>query len=137
MLTDIDHIVQVRLCAPGAGDQEVSATLRYHREDPLAVCLTFPASVSLDGTDVTWTFARGLLAAGLRAPSGDGDVHVWPYGLRRTMIELRAREGIALIDLAVADVRAFLSRSYEAVPAGSEVRHLDVDAVLAALLGDE
>nr|WP_246144944.1 SsgA family sporulation/cell division regulator [Actinacidiphila oryziradicis] len=26
---------------------------------------------------MTWTFARNLLAAGLRAPSGDGDVHIW------------------------------------------------------------
>jgi hypothetical protein len=129
--------VRVRLCAPGAGDQDVSATLRYHREDPLAVCLTFPASVSLDGTEVTWTFARGLLAAGLRAPAGDGDVHVWPYGARRIVVELRAREGVALIDLARADVRAFLNRAYEAVPEGAENRHMDLDAMLAALFGDE
>jgi hypothetical protein len=137
MLTDIDHIVQVRICSPGSTDQDVSATLRYHREDPLAVYLTFPAAVSLDGTEVTWTFARSLLVGGLRAPSGDGDVHVWPYGPRRTMIELRANEGIALVDLASTDVQSFLSRAYEAVPAGEEIHHMDLDAMLAALFEDE
>ncbi|WP_127356831.1 SsgA family sporulation/cell division regulator [Actinacidiphila soli] len=137
MLTDIDRTVRVRILAPGSGDQDTTAVLRYHREDPLAVYLTFPASVSLDGTDVTWTFARSLLTAGLRAPSGDGDVHIWPYDPGHTMIELRGREGIALIDLVMADLHTFLSRAYEAVPAGQEVHHLDVDAALAALLDDD
>ncbi|MFE2427430.1 SsgA family sporulation/cell division regulator [Streptomyces sp. NPDC059373] len=137
MLTDIDRTVRVRICAPDSGAQDTTAVLRYHREDPLAVYLTFPASVSLDGTDVTWTFARNLLTAGLRAPAGDGDVHIWPYGPRHTMIELRAQEGTALIDLATPDLHTFLSRAYEAVPAGEEVHHLDVDAALAALLDDD
>jgi hypothetical protein len=132
MLTDIDRTVRVRIFAPGAGDQDTTAVLRYYREDPLAVYLTFPSSVSLDGTDVTWTFARSLLTAGLRAPSGEGDVHIWPYDPGHTMIELRGREGIALIDLVTADLRTFLFRAYEAVPAGEEVH--DVDAALAALL---
>jgi hypothetical protein len=134
MLTDIDRTVRVRIFSPDAWDQHTTAVLRYRREDPLAVYLTFPSSVSLDGTDVTWTFARNLLAAGLQAPSGDGDVHIWPYDPAHTMIELRGREGIALIDLVTGDLRTFLRRAYEAVPASEEVHLLDVDAALDTLL---
>jgi hypothetical protein len=134
MLTDIDRTVRVRIFAPDAWDQHTTAVLRYRREDPLAVHLTFPSSVSLDGTDVTWTFARNLLAAGLRAPSGDGDVYIWPYDPAHTMIELRGREGIALIELVTGDLRTFLRRAYEAVPASEEVHLLDVDAALDTLL---
>jgi hypothetical protein len=134
MLTDIDQSVQARICAPGARDRDVTATLRYHHDDPLAACVTFPAAVSIDGVEVTWTFARNLLAAGLRGPAGDGDVHVWPCGPDRTMIELRAPEGTALVEIASASISAFLSRAYEAVPAGHEVCDFDFDAALTTLL---
>lgn len=134
MLTDIDHIAQVRICSPGAWDQAVDATFRYHREDPLAVHLTFPAAVSLDNTEVTWAFARGLLDAGLRTPSGDGDVHIWAYGPHHTMIELRAREGVALVEVPTRDIRTFLTRTHQAVPPGREAHFLDLEAALAALL---
>ncbi|WP_246144942.1 hypothetical protein [Actinacidiphila oryziradicis] len=49
------------------------------------------------------------------------------------MIELRGREGIALIDLVTGDLRNF-RRAYEAVPASEEVHLLDVDAALDTLL---
>lgn len=137
MLTDIDQTLRARLCAPSAGDRLITATLIYQCDDPLAARMSFPASATLDGSDVTWTFARDLLAAGLRMPSGEGDVHVWPYGLRRTMIELSSPEGIALLQLDSEDVRDFLTRSYAAVPPGDEHRHLDLEADLAALLADE
>ncbi|TKA09879.1 SsgA family sporulation/cell division regulator [Actinacidiphila oryziradicis] len=137
MLTDIDQSVQARICAPGARDHDVTATLRYHHDDPLAAYVTFPAAVSADGAEVTWTFARNLLAAGLRGPAGDGDVHVWPCGPDSTMIELRAPEGTALVQIASAAVSAFLSRAYEAVPAGREVHDFDVDVALTALLDGE
>jgi hypothetical protein len=54
-------------------------------------------------------------------------VHVWPYGPDRTMIEFRALEGTALVEIASEDIRAFLVRTYEAVPAGQEGLHLDLD----------
>jgi hypothetical protein len=50
------------------------------------------------------------------------------------MIELRGQEGIALIDLVTGDLRTFLRRAYEAVPASEEVHLLDVDAALDTLL---
>jgi hypothetical protein len=137
MLAGIDHIVRGRLCVPDAGDREITATLRYHAHEPFAAGLVFPASASLNGKEATWTFARALLAAGLWAPTGDGDVQVWPMGPRTLMIELRVPEGSALVGLSTADVRAFLSRAYEVVPTGEEHQHLDVDALLAVLLKSE
>lgn len=137
MLTVIDQTLRARLCASPAGDRVIAATLIYQCDDPLAARMAFPASATLDGLDVTWTFARDLLAAGLRMPSGEGDVHVWPCGKRRTMIELSSPEGIALLQLDTEDVQDFLTRSYTAVPPGDELRHIDLDADLAALLADE
>src|SRR4051812_23105300 len=131
MLTGIDHIVQARLLVTDTEqeDRELAATLRYQHDDPLAVRITFPPAVSLDGTEVTWAFGRSLLAAALRGPAGHGDVHIWPCGPDRTMLELRALEGTAMVEIATADLRCFLSRAYEAVPAGEEQRHLDIDAL--------
>jgi hypothetical protein len=53
------------------------------------------------------------------------------------MIELRAPTGTALVEIASAEVRAFLYRAYEVVPAGHEFRHLDLDAALTALLEED
>lgn len=138
MFTDIDHIVGARLLVAGDEQQSVSlmATLRYRAADPLAAQIVFPADVSLDGSEVVWTFARALLAAGLRGRAGHGDVQVWPCGPDRIMVELRTWEGRALIELATAHLRCFLSSAYEVVPAGHEQRHLDLDALVAALLED-
>lgn len=51
------------------------ASLYYSSKDPYAVRVAFHI-----GTDepVEWIFARDLLAAGLTATEGDGDVRVWP-----------------------------------------------------------
>lgn len=51
------------------------ASLYYSDRDPYAVRVAFHV-----GTDepVEWIFARDLLAAGLTAAEGDGDVRVWP-----------------------------------------------------------
>ncbi|MDJ0342307.1 SsgA family sporulation/cell division regulator [Streptomyces sp. H10-C2] len=137
MLTVIDQTLRARLCVPAAEDRVITATLLYQCDDPLAARMSFPASATLDGSDVTWTFARDLLAAGLRLPSGEGDVHVWPCGPRRIMIELSSPDGVALLQLDSGDVRDFLTRSYAAVPPGDEHRHVDFEAVFAALLADE
>ncbi|WP_310724452.1 SsgA family sporulation/cell division regulator [Streptomyces sp. N2A] len=135
MNTVIDHAVQVRLIATAPGPYAVPAVLHYQPADPLAVRMSFPPEISLDGSAVDWAFARELLAEGLRAPAGRGDVRVRPCGPDRTVMEFHADEGIAMVQLATVDVRRFLDRSYEAVPAGSELAHLSMDRGLAELFG--
>jgi hypothetical protein len=130
----IDQAVPARLIASAPRERAVLATLHYERSDPFAVRIAFPATASLDGEEVTWTFARELLLAGLQAPAGDGDVQVWPCGPHRTVLEFRAPEGMAVVQIDTRAARRFLLRSYTLVPKGSETRHLDLDGDLAALL---
>ncbi|OKI00713.1 regulator [Streptomyces sp. CB02923] len=134
MQSVIDQAVQVRLIATAPGSHSVPAVLHYHPADPLAVRISFPPEISLDGAAVDWAFARELLADGLESSSGSGDVRVRPLGGDRTVLEFHVEDGVAMVQVVTADLRRFLDRTYRAVPAGSEL--LDVDRGLAALLGD-
>ncbi|MFH9419634.1 SsgA family sporulation/cell division regulator [Streptomyces sp. NPDC017529] len=135
MPSAIDQAVQVRLIATAPGSHAVPAVLHYHPADPLAVRISFPPEISLDGAAVDWAFARELLADGLRSPAGTGDVRVRPLGRDRTVLEFHVEDGVAMVQVVTADLRRFLDRTYQAVPAGREQQHLDVDGGLAELLG--
>ncbi|MER7704192.1 SsgA family sporulation/cell division regulator [Kitasatospora sp. NPDC097605] len=138
-----EETVQARLILSAHRSVRLRVTLTYLPDDPLAVRMAFPAEFSLDdpadggpeSADIVWVFARRLLAAGLEVPSGIGDVHVRPALGRRTMVELRAPEGTALVQFDTADLRRFLWRSRLLVPEGEEHLHLDADRALAQLLG--
>ncbi|HWM36842.1 MAG TPA: SsgA family sporulation/cell division regulator [Streptomyces sp.] len=129
-----EHTVEARLIAEPPAARYFRAALRYDESDPLAVRLVFPADASLDGSEVAWAFARELLDAGLQEPAGEGDVHVWPRDGARTVIEMLSEVGVAVVEFDSADLRRFLLRSYDVVPAGREHGELDVDNGLAVLL---
>jgi hypothetical protein len=135
MLATVDQALMGRLVISPYVSRAIHAKLRYLRDDPFAVHLAFPAAISLEGGDVEWVFARELLEDGLYEPSGEGDVHLWPCGPGRVMIEFESPHGTAAVEFTSADVRRFLHWSYRAVPTGLETRHLDVEGSLAALLG--
>ncbi|MDT3442536.1 SsgA family sporulation/cell division regulator, partial [Pseudofrankia sp. BMG5.37] len=86
---------------------------------------------------VTWTFARDLLRDGVDAPSGEGDVQVWPakLGGGPVSLEVSSPSGHALFELPRQKVVAFLERTYAAVPLDTESRHFDVEAFLSTLTG--
>lgn len=114
----------------------VPATLSYAASEPYAVTALFRTA---DG-DVAWVFGRDLLEDGMSAPAGEGDVAVWPstsQGTRVICLSLASPSGSALLEADLAAVQAFLDDSYRLVPLGSEGDLLDLDAELAALLGDE
>ncbi|MFJ5263189.1 SsgA family sporulation/cell division regulator [Streptomyces sp. NPDC088387] len=113
----------------------VPATLCYGSADPLAVQIVFPAEVALEGEGVTWTFARSLLADGLDGPAGSGDVHIWPCGRSRTVLEFHSPLGLALLQFDSASLRRFLVRTYAVVAAGTEDLSPAVDEGLSALFG--
>ncbi|MFI9352379.1 spore wall synthesis regulator SsgD [Streptomyces lydicus] len=140
MSSVIDQAVQARLIASAPLSRAIPASLRYDRADPFAVRLAFPPVASLDGAEVTWTFARELLEAGLREPAGAGDVQIWPAnpdGEREVVVvEFHTLDGMALVQFDALDLRSFLDRAYEIVPRGGEIQHLDVEGDLAALLRD-
>lgn len=130
-----DQPTRARLITPEQYELTVPAILRYDPADPLAVRVTFAAEVSLDGNPTAWTFARDLLAAGLRAPSGNGDVHIWPCGRAQTVVELHSPDGLALVQFDTSALRRFLLRSYALVPIGHENLGPSLDRGLSALLG--
>lgn len=132
----IEQPVQARLVASVPRMETVPATLRYDREDPYAVSMAFPPPATLEGVEVSWAFARELLAQGVERPAGDGDVRLRPYGYDRTVVEFHAPEGVAMVHVRTSELRRFLERSQHLVPAGREHQYLDWDRDLAALLGD-
>jgi hypothetical protein len=130
-----DQPTRARLITSERYELTVPVVLRYDSADPLAVRATFAAEVSLDSTPAIWTFARELLASGLRTPSGHGDVHIWPCGRAQTVVELRSPDGVALVQFTTSALRRFLLRSYALVPAGREDLGPSLDRGLSALLG--
>lgn len=70
---------------PGDEDAPVAAELVYRPRDPLAVDMVLRGP---DGVEVGWTFAWDLLARGLQAPAGEGDVRVRPLHAAASLIEV-------------------------------------------------
>ncbi|MEU5211009.1 SsgA family sporulation/cell division regulator [Streptomyces sp. NPDC020742] len=138
MSSVIDQAVQARLIATTPRSRVIPASLRYDRSDPFAVRLVFPPAASLDGVEVAWTFGRDLLEEGLHEPAGAGDVQIWPAnpdGERDVVVvEFHTASGMAVVQFDAQDLRSFLAESYDLVPKGDEIRHLDVEGDLAALL---
>ena len=112
----------------------LTAGFMYDAEDPYAVTLTFYT----DGPEVTWSFARDLLATGIEHPAGNGDVHVWPSvnraGQPVTVIELQSPGGQALLQASTAEVTSFVTATQAIVASGSESDHIDLDTLVSALL---
>ncbi|MDT7843724.1 SsgA family sporulation/cell division regulator [Streptomyces justiciae] len=123
------------LLTPDDEELAVTLTLRYTSADPLAVHLLFPAWISLDGEELTWTFARSLLEEGLGSPAGVGNVHIRPYGPTRTAVEFRAPEGVAIVLFDTTTLHRFLLRTYTITEPGGEPVGRELEQGLASLLG--
>ena len=129
----VSSTVQLRLVTTG-DLLPVPAELRYDPADPYAVTVCLRAEWS---TEVEWVVARDLLATGLRAPAGDGDLGVWPStsgGDDVVCLCLSSPDGEALLFGLHEDVAEFLTRTYGAVPPGMESQFLDIDALVDQLL---
>ncbi len=120
------------------GEAELDAELRYDPSDPFAVSLAIGVEC---GDPVVWTFARDLLAAGVSAPSGEGDITIEPDHTsamddsdRKLRVTL-ATDCLATMVTSTARVVEFLVETYAVVPTGSELDRVDLDAEIAALIG--
>jgi hypothetical protein len=120
------------------GEAELDAELRYDPADPFAVSLAIGVEC---GEPVVWTFARDLLAAGVSAPAGEGDITVEPDPVaamdedERMLRITLATDCLATMMTSSARVVEFLVETYALVPTGSELDRVDLDAEIAALLG--
>lgn len=129
--------VTLRLVVPRS-DVELDATLRYDRDDPYAIHLSFPSPWGWD--PVEWIFARSLIADGLSVPAGDGDVRIWPSPegpAGPVYVELCSPSGRALFAVPQPVLSDFVARCHALVPSGTEGMYLNLDAELEMLLHDD
>ncbi|MFD3551378.1 SsgA family sporulation/cell division regulator [Streptomyces goshikiensis] len=92
----------------------IPVALRFTPAEPLAVRIVFPADLSPEGSENEWVFPRALLEAGLQAPTGTGDVRVWPCGRVQAVVEFHSPEGVAVIQFDIKALRRFLRLTYGA-----------------------
>jgi hypothetical protein len=136
-VSEVRAAVTLRLVVPGA-DVLLDGSLRYDRDDPYAVHMSFPTPPARD--PIEWIFARSLVADGLTVPAGDGDVRIWPTpaDLRGPVyVELCSPSGRALFAVPRPVLADFVARCHAIVPPGAEADHLDLDAELDFLLHDD
>lgn len=114
----------------GAAPRPVPAELEYDTRDPYAVAVVLHAGPSA----VRWLFGRDLLADGLLARCGEGDVRVGPADdTALVVVELNSPDGAAVLEAPAKEIAAFLDRTYDVIPAGSEPDWFDFDEELAKL----
>ncbi|MFJ5833795.1 SsgA family sporulation/cell division regulator [Streptomyces sp. NPDC093089] len=126
-------LVMDLLLSPGHG-VPVLTRLLYRADDPFAVRIVFHADAA---APVVWTFARELLLEGLFRAAGEGDVRVWPTATgaeHELNILLRSPDGDAFLRTRAATVSAFLGRTLDLVPPGTESDGTGLTRVLDALL---
>jgi hypothetical protein len=139
--TTVSAELGLRLVVPQQTIVPLVASLYYSGTDPYAIRMAFHV-----GTDepVEWIFARDLIAAGIDARQGEGDVQVWPSAPADAElagsdepvlnIELSSPFGQAHFEAPVKAMAAFLQRTYSVVPAGEESTFVDIEAELNDLL---
>jgi hypothetical protein len=114
------------------------ASLYYSGTDPYAIRIAF--HVGLD-EPVERTFARDLLANGLKGREGLGDVQVYPGPSQAgnaaeqvLHIELSSPYGEAHFEATPNDISDFIRKTWKIVPAGQEPDFVDLEAELTDIL---
>lgn len=118
--TAVEERVRARVITDDPLYRTIPVALRFSGDEPLAVRIVFPAGLSPEGTDNEWVFPRALLEAGLLAPTGTGDVRIWPCGRVQAVVEFHSPEGVAVVQFDIAALRRFLRRTY--APAAAVTR---------------
>jgi hypothetical protein len=124
------------LLAPQTPAVPVQVELRYDTRDPYAVVAAFRTGRA---GWVEWAFARDLLADGLIAEAGDGDVRIRPSveDPEVVVIELNSPSGHAVFDASAQELAEFLDRTYDVVVPGNENLWVDVDEALTHLISTD
>ncbi|MGV9456857.1 SsgA family sporulation/cell division regulator [Streptomyces sp. NPDC003635] len=109
----------------------LSCEFSYDTQDPLAVTLLLDS----DGErPVRWILLRELLAEGITARSGEGDVVIWPVpdqdGEPSSFRVLLGSDHTALFEIPVEPVQEWLSGTYSLVAPGTELDGVDWDELV-------
>ncbi|MFG3154588.1 SsgA family sporulation/cell division regulator [Streptomyces sp. NPDC048219] len=90
----------------------IPVVLRYDPDhDPRSVCVGLPGR-GRRRVAREWSFSRDLLERGLRAPTGSGEVRVWPCGRVQTVVEFHSPQGCSVVQFETKALIRFLSRTY-------------------------
>ncbi|WP_020501789.1 SsgA family sporulation/cell division regulator [Sciscionella marina] len=112
-----------------AGSTPVEVDMRYVTVDPWAVQFAFHTGHNVR---VVWTFARSLLADGMRLDAGEGDVRIAPHPNDQTLLRIAMHSpgGVAVFDAPLSNVTEFLETTYRiADPARAQtIADLQLDA---------
>ncbi|ALO99218.1 Cell division protein, regulatory protein [Streptomyces hygroscopicus subsp. limoneus] len=109
----------------------LNSEISYDTHDPLAVTLVLDS----DGErPVRWVFSRDLLADGMSARVGEGDVVLWPVcDLDGEPSSFCVRVGgarTALFEIPAGPVMTWLAGTYTMVPRGAELHGVDWDELV-------
>ena len=141
--TTVSAELGLRLVAAEQTVVPLVASLHYSGGDPYAIRMAFHVGAE---DPVEWIFARDLLADGLMAPEGDGDVQIWPSSpalgpdgqtqgpLSVLNVKLSSPFGEAHFEAPAEAIANFLDRTYRIVQMGKESEVIDIDAELNGLL---
>jgi hypothetical protein len=124
------------LLAPRCPAVPVRVELRYETRDPYAVVAAFRTGKA---GWVEWVFARDLLADGLIASAGEGDVHIRPSvdDPEVVVVELSSPSGHAVFEASAQEFADFLDRTYDVVLPGNEHLWVDVDDALSHMIATD
>ncbi|WP_440555811.1 SsgA family sporulation/cell division regulator [Streptomyces sp. SCPE 10] len=134
MITCVDHMLGMELLSPLGGRVPVPTHLLYRAQDPLLVELLFHDPVY---GPIPWVVSRELLARGMPAPSGEGDIRVWPTGTGpRALLHILPAppDGSAHLVAPLPALAHWLWRTYKLVPAPRKADALDLDGRLDRFL---
>jgi Streptomyces sporulation and cell division protein, SsgA len=124
------------LLAPHASAVPVQVELRYDTRDPYAVVAAFRTGKA---GWVEWVFSRDLLADGLLADAGEGDVRIRPAADDPEIVifELSSPSGHAVFETSAHRLADFLDRTYDIVVPGGESLWLNFDDAVEQLLSND
>ncbi len=125
----------LRMVVDSTRTVEVPCAFEYRAEEPYALRATFQTGAA----SIEWMFARDLLGEGLHRPVGEGDVVIWPEHSGEAplvLVALNSPSGQAVLEADRPVIEAFLNRTFDIVPAGSESVSAGVDALISAILGE-
>ena len=107
--------------APARDAGRLSTLFTYDARDPFAVTLT------LTGAGVDWALARELLADGVNAGTGEGDVYVCPdiHGKATVWVTLFGETSTLILGFSRSDIERALDAMERIVPEGSESDRVD------------
>lgn len=126
--TRVGTAIVAEFIRPDGSVEPMNVDLHYRSDDPHAVTMRFHTR----DQESTWLVGRELLADGLLAPAGFGDVRLRPHHGDVLVLELLTEDSHAVFHLSADELDRFLESTYAAVPAGREA--LDFDLLLKDLL---